>query len=197
MKFIVCSMKGGVGKSVISRSLAIYTNSTYVTNDLSTPLNTTTQSLRGSKKRLPIHLVKNPDVVFDFGAMSTAIDPKLSHALSLCDVVIIPTLVDPISISATVASYRFVSEAGKPIVIIINNFSDKKKLKEAINELTKQLGKVHIFEFRVTTLFDRVSKHGNTWFQSIHNDNGEYQLKKTARKHECIYDQIIEIGMGL
>ena len=127
MKIVFTSLKGGVGKTALSVNFATYTNSQYVTNDLSSPDHPHAIHIESNKKRIPDHLTEIPDVVFDFGAMSTKIDPKLTQVLKLCDVIVIPTRPDPRSIAATIETFRFVREAGKPIVIIINHVRDEQK----------------------------------------------------------------------
>ncbi len=69
----------------------------------------------------------NRDIILDFGATSTSIDPKLAHAVRMSDLIVIPTFTDKRSLKATVDTVNFIQESDKPIVIIVNNFTDNKK----------------------------------------------------------------------
>lgn len=194
MIILFTSVKGGVGKSSIAFNLAAYVNYTYVTNDIIAIDDDTAIQIEPKKRRIPVQLSSEPNIVFDFGAMSTQIDPKVSHALNICDVVVIPTMTDPRSLQATIDTVNFAKEANKPIAIIINNFTNPKKCNQARQHLIKNLGRLPIFTIRYTTLFERVSRDGRDWLQNIHNDNGEHQLNKTRIAHEAIYDEILRLG---
>lgn len=196
LRYLITSLKGGVGKSAIALNLAAYTGSLYITNDLTAPAHHDVVQIESDKKRIPLSLTQEKNAVFDFGALSTYLDPKVSQVLNLCDVVIIPTRPDPRSISATLKTYELVHEAGKPIIIIINNFRDRKKHDAARDQLKSALGRIPILSIRETTLFDRISKDGIDWFLNVHNQKGEYQLNKTRLVHETVYDRIIALGVA-
>lgn len=194
MKYLFTSFKGGVGKTAISINFADYINHSYVTNDLSTPSHIQVEQIETNKKRIPAHLTKISDIVFDFGAMSTKVDPKITQALKLCDVIIIPTRPDPRSVAATIETYLFVKSVNKPIVIIINHVRDERKYESARKEIISKLGIIPIFKIRETTLFDRVTADGIDWYNNINHEKGEYQLNKTRLAHEAVYDAIVAIG---
>ncbi|MEI6894003.1 MAG: ParA family protein [Colwellia sp.] len=194
MKILFCSLKGGVGKSSIASNFATYQNATYVTNDLVVPSKSQANQIRHSLKRVPYEFHHLKNVVFDFGAMSTNIDPKVSHAVTFCDVCVIPTLTDERSLAATIETYKLIEPSDIRIVILINNYSNGKKHAEAREYLMEALDMPVIFSIRTTTLFERVAKHGEQWFQNINNDMGEYQLNKTRITHEQVYDRIIAYG---
>lgn len=195
MKSLFISLKGGVGKTAISLNFASYLNSQYVTNDLSSPTHAQVEKIKTNKKRIPHHLIQLDNAVFDFGAMSTKIDPKVTHALKICDVIVIPTRPDPRSVQATIETYQFVKSANKPIVIIINHVRDERKYEQAKSQLVTALGNhIPMFKIRETTLFDRVAMDGIDWFKNIGHEYGEYQLNKTRMAHELIYDEIVAIG---
>lgn len=194
MKFLFVSLKGGVGKTAISINFATYRNCTYVTNDISSPDHPQIERIKTNKKRIPHHLTQLDDIVFDFGAMSTKIDSKVTQALKLADVIVIPTKPDPRSVKATIETYQFVKAANKPVAIIINNFRNEKLYDKAETELTSNCGQIPIFKIRETTLFDRVVNDGIEWYKNIGHKHGDYQLNKTRLKHEAIYDQVIELG---
>ncbi|GAA0695274.1 hypothetical protein GCM10009104_23700 [Marinobacterium maritimum] len=191
MRCLITSMKGGVGKSSISYNLAVHLGCICITNDLTVPQHDDIIQIPTGKNRIPKGLTSLDSAVFDFGAMSTMLDKKISHALQLCDLVIIPTRIDARSLEATLETYKLVKEAGKPIVIIINHFRDWKKHDAARDHLLSKLGnRVPILAIRETTLFDRVSRDGREWLLNIHNDRGAHMLSRTQRAHEVVYDRI-------
>ena len=194
MKYLVTSMKGGVGKSSISVNLSIRTGSQYVTNDITPPAIEDVIQIPINKKKIPADLAQLENAVFDLGALSTLLDPKIAHAASFCDVIIIPTRTDARSVAATLKTYELLQDAGKPIVIIINHFTDEKKHDAARDRLWSALGRIPTFSMRNTTLFDRVSTDGIDWFLNVLNVQGRTSLHNTNRKHNGIYDRITSIG---
>ncbi|MDT3320787.1 hypothetical protein Q4Q52_13595 [Shewanella sp. SP1S2-4] len=103
-------------------------------------------------------------------------------------------MTDPRSIQASIETYNLVKPSGKPIVIIIINYIKQNKYDDAVQELQSALGELNVYGIRATTLFERVAKDGNDWYQNIHNDHGEFQLNKTRIMHELVYDEIIKLG---
>ena len=194
IKILFLSYKGGVGKSSLAINLAAEIDADYVTNDL---ISTSTKAIQiePNKRRIPKGLLTLDRVVFDFGAMSTQLDPKAVQATEAADVIVIPTLTDIRSLTATIKTVNLVTPMNKPIAIIINNFTKEKKFDEAKAFLTERLGELPIFAIRATTLFDRAAKDGEEWFRNIHNDNGEWQLNKSRLAHEEVYNAIIELGI--
>lgn len=196
MRILFTSYKGGVGKSSIAFNFAAYINSIYITNDIIAINDEAVVQIEPKKRRIPVQFCSETDAVFDFGAMSTQIDPKVSHALSICDVVAIPTMTDARSLQGTVDTVNFAKAANKPLAIIINNFTNQKKFDQARQHLIKTLGPLPVFAIRSTTLFERVSRDGRDWLQNVHNDHGEHQLNKTRAAHEAVYDAILKLGDG-
>jgi MinD-like ATPase involved in chromosome partitioning or flagellar assembly len=194
MKILFCSLKGGVGKSSLAANLATYINSAYVTNDIVVPNKTKAYQIPHSTKRIPFEFQHLKNVVFDLGAMSTNIDPKVSHAARFCDVCVIPTLMDERSVQATIETYKLLEPSGIPIVIIINNFTKQKKHDEVRKYLIEVLNYPPIYSIRTTTLFERVATHGEQWYKQVHQEMGEHQLNKSRRIHERVYDAIIAYG---
>jgi len=153
MKYLIVSVKGGVGKTGFALNLATYINAQCVTNDLVVNDNSGIIQLEPKKKSIPIKFCANVPAVFDFGASYNNIDPKLAHAVKLSDVIVIPTLTDARSLQGTIDTVNLVKVADKPIAIIINNFTSDTKFKHAKNFLIDALGRLPIFAIRTTTLF--------------------------------------------
>jgi cellulose biosynthesis protein BcsQ len=193
MRILVASIKGGVGKTAISTGLATYLNSTYVTNDLINTKNSDNFQIEANRKRIPMQYAKLEDVVYDFGAMYSQLDSKLSHAAKICDVYVIPTLTDALSLNGTIKTFELLNTEDKLIVVIINNFSKQKKHDDALLFLKEKLGDVPILAIRSTTLFERIAQHGKEWLANIHH-KGEWQLNKSKLAHELVYAEIIRLG---
>lgn len=198
MKYLYFSLKGGVGKSSIALNHSLENNYSYVTNDITTNMDRTLiksfHQIPHSVKRIPKDLLELDDVVFDFGAMSSVIDSKVTHAVRHCDCVIIPTLTDARSLRATIETYLLIKDKAKSIIIIINNYQQAAKYEFAHNTLTNALGKLTILNIRSTTLFERVARDGIKWFNNIGHARGEHQLKTTKAAHKEIYETINKIA---
>lgn len=93
-----------------------------MTNDIVAIDNSRTKKIPPKLKRIPLQYCGTKDLILDFGATSTSIDPKLAHAVRMSDLIVIPTLTDRRSLKATVDTVNFIQESDKPIVIIINNY---------------------------------------------------------------------------
>lgn len=195
IKILFINYKGGVGKSALAINLASEINADYVTNDLITT-NTDAIQIPSNKRRIPKYLLALNRVVFDFGAMSTQLDPKAVQATEAADIIVIPTDTGARSIEATIRTIKLVKPQDKPIAIVINNFTKQKLFDEAVDDLTKAVGHIPIFAIRKTTLFDRVAKDGLDWYKNVHNDKGEWMLNKTRLVHEHVYNQILSLGVG-
>ncbi len=194
MNVLFTSYKGGVGKSSLAYNFAIYTCKRYLTNDIISIDDVAIIQIEPKKRSIPAQHRYETDTVFDFGAMSTQLDPKINQAVQLAHVVVIPTLTDPRSLQATVDTAKLVADKGKPIAVIINNFTDQRKFEMAKQYLIDRLGPLPIYAIRATTLFERVSRDGKAWLQNIHSHHGEHQLQKTQAGHENVYDAILALG---
>lgn len=91
MRILFTSYKGGMGKSSIAFNCAAYINSIYITNDIIAINDEAVVQIESKKRRIPAHYCTETDIIFDIGSMSTQIDPRVSHALTLSDAVAIPT----------------------------------------------------------------------------------------------------------
>lgn len=194
MKYLIVSIKGGVGKTGIAQNLATYMNAQCVTNDLVVNANSNIIQLEPKKKSIPVKFCARVPVVFDFGASYNNLDPKLAHAVKLSNVIVVPTLTDARSLQATIDTVNLVKVANKPIAIILNNFTSETKFKQAKDYLIDALGRLPIFGIRTTTLFERVAKDGSDWFSKVHQIKGEYQLNKTRVAHDKVYAAITALG---
>jgi cellulose biosynthesis protein BcsQ len=194
IKILFISYKGGVGKSALAINLAAEIDADYVTNDLITT-STNAIQIDYTKRKIPKGLLSLDRVVFDFGAMSTHLDPKAVQATQVADVIVIPTFTDRRSLEATIKTVLLIKPMNKPIAIVINHFTKQKEFDEAVTYLTESLGELPIFPIRTTTLFARVAKDGTDWFKQIHNQHGEWQLNKSRLAHEDVYNAIIDLGL--
>lgn len=194
MRYLFLSLKGGVGKTSLAINLATYLGIQCVTTDLIISENSNAAQVAPNKKRIPLQYTAKKDIVFDFGAMSTNIDPKVAHAVKLSNAIVIPTLTDARSLQGTIDTFNLIKEAGKPTIIVINNFTNESKFNSAKNYLIEALGQLTILGIRTTTLFERVAKDGSEWFSKVHHNKGEYQLNKSRKNHEQVYDVIVALG---
>lgn len=194
MRYLFLSLKGGVGKTSLAINLATYLGIQCVTTDLIISKKSNAAQIAPNKRRIPLQHTAKKDIVFDFGAMSTNIDPKVAHAVKLSNAIIIPTLTDARSLQGTIDTFNLVKEAGKPTIIVINNFTNESKFNNAKNILIETLGQLTILGIRTTTLFERVAKDGSEWFSNVHHNKGEYQLNKSRKNHEQVYDVIVALG---
>jgi cellulose biosynthesis protein BcsQ len=194
MKYLIVSIKGGVGKTGIAQNLATFLDAQCVTNDLVVNANSDIVQLEPKKRSIPVKFCARVPVVFDFGASYNSLDHKLAHAVKLSHAIIVPTFTDARSLQGTIDTVNLVKVADKPIAIIINNFTSETKFKQAKDYLIDALGELPIFGIRTTTLFERVAKDGSDWFSKVHQIKGEYQLNKTRIAHEQVYAAISTLG---
>ena len=196
MKLAVFSFKGGVGKTSISMEIALKYKYNLVTNDIITDITGITSinctKIATNLKRLPITIVNSKkDTVFDIGAMSGTIDPKATHAISLADAIIIPTLPDRRSIEGVIQSIKFVRESCNNIFIIVNKVKNEKEFDTIKNELKDYIDEEDIFYFRDTTLFKRMAEDKEQLFENIHNRHAIGKLNNTLDSHITVYDSIL------
>ena len=201
--FLFTSLKGGVGKTSLAQCLSLYTGVPIVTNDIATvDESENTIQIESNLKRIPPDILEMEDLIFDFGAMSTAIDPKIAQAAEMADVIVIPTLLDMRSIEATTMTYNFVKDACKPVVIIANNFTgteekniyaDRFEMLESIK--SDRNSPITILRVRKSTLIDRITRDGPQWYESVFHKKGLHMLKKfILRLEENIFEEIFRIG---
>ena len=194
MKILFTSIKGGVGKTALAQCIAAHRNATYLSNDFMEDGNNSAIHIPHNISHIPKRFNDLEELVLDFGALSSGLDKKLVYALKLCNVVVIPTLTDARSLRATVETYKLVKPSGKPILIIINNFTEIKAYQYAVGYLNSELNEPKTSTIRSSKLFGRIAKDGLQWYQNIHNEKGCYQLRKSAGKHIIVYNYIAMLG---
>lgn len=191
MKIVFFSIKGGVGKTSISLSMALTCKYNFVTNDIVTKLEGI-DSISNLKKIPGSILRSNQPQVYDIGAMSGQIDPKAAHTISVADAIVIPTLCDARSIEATIQSIKFVDEKCSNIFIIINKVKSEEEYEQAVEQLSPYVYEDFIYQMRETTLFKRIAEHGEDFFLKIFKKEGINRLHLTSAKHSSIFDDILE-----
>lgn len=197
MKILYFSLKGGVGKSSLALNHSQFLAIPYITNDISTHIDR--EEIRGfhqiehSKKRLPKKILNLLDGVFDFGAMSSTVDAKVTQAVNICDAVIVPTLCDVRSLEATMHTYQFIKDDANLIIFIINNYTDIKKFDFAYEYIKERVPNAIILDVRKTTLFERVAKDGIKWLRHVGNQRGEHMLKRSKENHESMFMTINQL----
>lgn len=102
MNLGILGIKGGTGKTTIAKCFAAYFGYPYITNDLVGRWEPKYQQIEAKLKRIPASLCRTSQTVYDFGAMSTHIDPKVAHLASLAHVFVLPTKVDYDSLMAVI-----------------------------------------------------------------------------------------------
>lgn len=200
MKVLYFSLKGGVGKSSISLSHALTANLPYVTNDISTNIDKATMKnfhqIPHNTKRIPKKILNLENIIYDFGAMSSVIDSKVTQAVLACDVVVIPTLTDVRSLEATLQTYKLIKGNAKKIIIIINNYSKMDKFEFAYEYLRESTREANILDIRTTTLFERIARDGVAWFENIGHKKGEWQLLRSKAVHLEVFRTIKMMSKG-
>lgn len=191
----IIGIKGGTGKTTIAKFFAAYFGYRYITNDLVGRWDAKYIQIKAKLKRIPAALCFPNQTVYDFGAMSTQIDPKVAHLASIADVFVLPTKVDYDALMAAVETYKLVKPTGKPIAIIINDVCKDKDYHSAVATLHAELGQtLNIMRINRTTLANRLCRDGIDWLSNIHNDNGAKVLKKTWSNICLVLDQIHQIA---
>jgi len=194
MKILYFSLKGGVGKSSISLNHSQYLAIPYITNDISTHIDQTEikdfYQIEHSKKRLPKKILELHDGIYDFGAMSSTVDAKVTQVVNICDAVIIPTLCDVRSLEATMHTYNFIKDEARLVIFIINNYTDIAKFEFAYEWIKDKIPNAIILDVRKTTLFERVAKDGINWLRHVGNKRGEHMLKRSKKNHEDMFQTI-------
>lgn len=193
MKTLFVSLKGGVGKSCLATFMAANYGLPYVTNDLTPPQSEEeTIQIDTNKKRIPKHILDLDDVVYDFGAISTYLDPKIGQLVNHVDLIVVPTRTDPRSIEATIETVNLLFGSEVPIVIIINNFRKMNKYETTRDKLINKLGEMPIYYIKETTLFDRMTTDGLEWYSNIDHAMGEHQLQKTNQFITGVFRRVIK-----
>lgn len=195
MNLGILGIKGGTGKTTIAKCFAAFYDYPYITNDLVGRWEPKYQQIDAKLKRIPAALCRTKQTVYDFGAMSTHIDPKVAHLARLAHVFVLPTKVDYDSLMAVIETYRLVKPIGTPIVIVINDVVKDKKYFNAVDMLSDKLGQnVCIKRINRTTLAHRLCEDGIDWLANIHHDRGVKVLKKTWSNICIVLEEIHQIA---
>lgn len=195
MNLGILGIKGGTGKTTIAKCFAARYDYPYITNDLVGRWEPKYVQIEHSLKRIPAALCRHRETVYDFGAMSTHIDPKIAHLAKLAHAFVLPTKVDYDSLMAVIETYKLVQPIGKPIVIVINDVFKDVSYNNAVTTLRCALGQgIIIKRINRTTLAQRLCEDGINWLANIHNDKGTKVLKKTWSNICRVLEEIHEIA---
>ena len=194
MNITFFNFKGGVGKTSLAAAYALSRKSGFVTNDLSRldhiGFEYFTQ-LDANRKRIPAELLHEENTVYDMGAMSGAIDPKVIDALKHSEVVVIPTLTDMNSIRATIESIQEAKQYVDVVIVVINRVRKRdRKYDTAMEQLQAVLPASHILMMKETTLFYRLAADGATLFENVGHEKGLGQLIRTYREMMGLFDTV-------
>lgn len=183
INILTTNIKGGVGKSSNAQFLSCMYGMTIVTNDLDYGQGDRVICLKQGSKTLPNELKGKKSIVYDFGAMHGNMDTKLVEAFEESDLVVIPTLLDPMSLQATKETYRLFAEQGKPVFIAFCAVSKAKenKMSRAISELTSELGFFRWIKIPESTLFARLQSDGEDWEERVFNAYADRRLNRSIR----------------
>jgi chromosome partitioning protein len=142
MEIVVFNVKGGAGKTMLTRELSLYFDTLIM--DLDPYGYGLTEEIFGSDRVVTLGLeddiptVEEGDVVYDFGGFH---DSRLSTASSNADLIIIPLIPTIVNMKGAIESYNIVREFEKPILFVINsvyNDSDRDQALEFIQENIKE-----------------------------------------------------------
>lgn len=195
MNLGILGIKGGTGKTMIAKCFAARYDYPYITTDLVGHWEPKYVQIEAKLKRIPAALCRTCETVYDFGAMSTHIDPKVAHLAKLAHVFVLPTKVDYDSLMAVIKTYKLVKPVGTPIVIVINDVFKDTSYDSAVAMLRNELGQdIIIKRINRTTLATRLCADGIDWLANIHHDKGAKVLKKTWSSICVVLDEIHQIA---
>lgn len=193
---LVTNIKGGVGKSSLSRAINHHWGSTIITNDLCYGQDKEDiVHLEPRSKSLPSEVRGLSPVVYDFGAMHASLDTKIAQACDECDLIIIPTFLDDSCLHASIETYRLFEQEKKPIVFLFNAIgkADEPAADTALQYIQDQVGEVTAGNLPRTVLFQRMVKDGSQWSESVFNELGRHQLRKSWLKVTDLLDELAEL----
>ncbi|MEA2017594.1 MAG: hypothetical protein U9N59_04025 [Campylobacterota bacterium] len=195
-KIGITNIKGGAGKTSISILLALLLRGKFsiVTNDIAKSLYDTdfgidVFKIDRMKRTIPKHLLKKDFMIYDMGAMSSAIDFGFVDIIKNCDLIILPTKTDRNSLLATLETYEMTRILAQDIRIIITDFTQQKDYENAKEFLIENGYKGFIYPIKHTTLFRRLMEDGRDLFNNVHNNNGEYRLHQSLEKIKTVLER--------
>lgn len=182
LTWLIINIKGGVGKSSLARAAQLILDAQIVTNDLcSEPSTQDVIHLDPRQQSLKkVDLSGHPSVVFDLGASYGQFDPRIAQAVRQADVILIPTGIEHSEIEATIQTYRWLADEGKPLVIIYNQVAaaDHERFAQALHRVEQAIGQHSYSVLRKTTLFRRMLLDGASWSERVFNERGLSRLRQ-------------------
>ena len=154
-KFLVWSVKGGVGKTNLSAELCLRLKYPDITNEIDSMLSRILPAGRlkvlGRKEPLP---KLDCGVIFDFAG--NALDMRIIDALDQCHYAIIPTTSQASELQGCINTIKELEkDYGHKIVVVANRTKKKESLTAVLNVICK-IGKFPIFEIKESTALPNI-----------------------------------------
>ncbi len=165
MKIAVFNLKGGVGKTTLSVSLAIDLKMYLISNDDSVIMSVYDYAKIMKEPKL----IEN--CIYDFGGF---VDDSVNQILPFCDLVLIPLTADLNSFKKTISSFEQIQNKNKNIVFVANRAE-----KEDFEEIKKFLKKYElpIFEIRESRI----------WKKTFEQKKSVLEIKNDSKASNWIY----------
>ncbi|MEA2049340.1 MAG: hypothetical protein U9O56_01205 [Campylobacterota bacterium] len=191
--------KGGSTKTSLATLYSYLYNYPILTNDTlnyvyqdEELLDTKIYKLGAKKNSLnPAIFKANENLICDLSSSMSILDSKIPAILKKTDILVVPTLTDNNSLLVTATTLKMVQKYVQNIHIVVSRIENKRDFEYA-KQYFKHLN-LPIHAIKKTRLFHRLSQHGYELFEQIHNTNAEWQLKKTLKEIEVVFEEISNV----
>jgi cellulose biosynthesis protein BcsQ len=178
MLISIFSLKGGVGKTSLSYSIAKDLNAFYITND-------THNSIVGSIydkviDELNDDIIKDETVVFDGGGF---FDSNIKDILKHSDKIIIPLEADLNSLVSLENFIKELQKINKNIIYVLNKIEDSNRAKKDCEEVIQYLGS--LFEINQEDIY--TLPHTRIFKNIFNEEMGVSELINSTGSNRYIY----------